>query len=57
MSARLPSTVAFSWACSCVGTPNLSCMPQLLRFDIEANELGYIQMSTTLFDLSSRTAL
>ena len=28
-----------------------------LRFDIEANELGVHSVSTTLFDLSNRTAL
>jgi hypothetical protein len=57
MSACVLSTIAFSSACSCAGTPNLSSMPQLLCFDIEANELGVYSMSTTLFDLSGRTAL
>ena len=56
MSARVPSTIAFR-ACSCAETPNLSSMPQLLRFDIKANKLGYIPMLSTLFDLSGRTAL
>ena len=32
-------------------------MPQLLRFDIEANELGVYPMPATLFDLSGGTAL
>jgi hypothetical protein len=54
---RVLSTIAFGSACSCAGTPNLSSMPQLLSFDIEANELGVYPMSTTLFDLSGRTAL
>ena len=34
-------------ACSYARTTNLSRMPQLLRFDIEANKLGVYPMSTT----------
>jgi hypothetical protein len=48
MSARALSTIAYSSARSCAATPNLSSMPRLLRFDIEANELGISNVDNTL---------